>query len=195
MTEYLYILGAIALVLLIRHAWRSYNHPVMVLTRQAANMGWVASGTLIDEHGLRNTKLARGGLESIIWFRDQNVGLLKPATPRRFADFVELERWLATQSFGPVVGEEAEYFAAIETFLRGCGHYEDVVLPAECFEDFLKASVRVYRAGYKAKQSPKVVGALIAEAANHYNTNPKLGLAYLHALETRMGSTTAAPPQ
>lgn len=195
MTEYLYILGAIALVLLIRHAWRSYNHPVMVLTRQAANMGWVASGTLIDEHGLRNTKLARDGLESIIWFRDQNVGLLKPATPRRFANFVEIERWLATQSFGSVVGEEAEYFAAIEAFLSRCGHFEDVVLPAQYSEDFFEASVRVYRASYTAKLSPKVVGALMVEAANHYNTNPELGLAYLQALERRMGSTAAAPPQ
>lgn len=195
MTEYLYILGAIALVLLIRHAWRSYNHPVMVLTRQAVNMGWVASGTLTDEHGLRNTKLARDGLESIIWFRDQNVGLLKPATPRQFADFVELERWLATQSFDSVVGEEALYFAAVEAFLGGCGHFEDVVLPAQCCEDFFEVSVRVYRAGYTAKLSPKVVGALIVEAANQYNTNPELGLAYLQALEMRIGSTTASPPQ
>lgn len=138
MTEYLYILGAIALVLLIRHAWRSYNHPFMVLTRQAANMGWVASGTLTDEHGMRNTKLARDGLESIIWFRDLDVGLLKPATPRRFADFVELERWLATQSFGSVAGEEAEYFTYVEAFLSGCGHFEDVVLPAQCCEDFFR---------------------------------------------------------
>lgn len=195
MTEYLYILGAIALVLLIRHAWRSYNHPFMVLTRQAANMGWVVSGTLTDEHGMRNTKLARDGLESIIWFRDLDVGLLSPATPRRFADFVELERWLATQSFGSVAGEEAEYFTHVEAFLSGCGHFEDVVLPAQCCEEFFRASVRVYRAGYTVKLSPKVVGALVVEAANQYNMNPELGLFYLQALEKRIGSNGAASPQ
>ena len=36
--------------------------------------------------------------------------------------------------------------------------------------------MRVYRAGYTANLSPKVVGALMVEAANHHNTNPDLRL-------------------
>jgi hypothetical protein len=55
--------------------------------------------------------------------------------------------------------------------------------------------VRVYRAGYTANLSPKVVGALMVEAANHHNTNPELGLTFLQVLEIRMDSTAAAPPQ
>lgn len=55
--------------------------------------------------------------------------------------------------------------------------------------------MRVYRAGYTAKLSPKVVGALMVEAANQYNMNPELGLYYLQALEKRIGSNGAATPQ
>lgn len=181
-----YLVGAVALFVLVRHLWRSYNHPAMVLTRQAANMNWVASGTFVDEQGLRNTKLTRDGLESIIWFKDQNVGLLKPHTERRFNNYVELERWLTSQVDGPVFGDEEVYFGEIEAFLRSCGYYEDIVLPAQCFEDFLKASRRVYRAGYKGKQSAQVVGALVADAANKFNVNPEFGLTFLRVLEKKI---------
>jgi len=53
--------GALMFVLLIRHFWRTYNHPATILVRQGANMNWVARGTVQDSRGYRIHDLSETG--------------------------------------------------------------------------------------------------------------------------------------
>lgn len=90
-------IGALMLFLLIRHLWRTYNHPTTVLGRQAANMNWVARGTAKDSRGYRNTRFVRGGVEVELSFSPVEVRLVKPFQPQAFPDFLALERWLGAK--------------------------------------------------------------------------------------------------
>lgn len=87
--------GGTCLLLLVWFLWRAYVHPQHALVRQAANMDWVYSRTITDRHGLKNTCVTRGGLDAIVTYDPPRVVLLIASGPVLFADFVELERWLA----------------------------------------------------------------------------------------------------
>jgi hypothetical protein len=81
---------------------------------------------------------------------------------------------------------EILYYQAIEDYLKDRGIYYDLVLPAQCIDEFMGASSKVYKAGYNSGMSPKVVGALIADAAKLYDKNPSAALAQLQGLEKKI---------
>ena len=91
----LLLVGGLALILILRRMWKAYVHPAHTLGRQAANMNWVAAGSLKDDDGYKNMVVQRDGLEAAISFKNENVELLKPKHHAAFKDFIELERWLA----------------------------------------------------------------------------------------------------
>lgn len=78
--------------------WRAHTHPAQILARQGANMNWLASRTITDQSGLRNVCLKRDGQEVMINYEPAQVVLLTGNAPQTFADFIALERWLATSA-------------------------------------------------------------------------------------------------
>lgn len=73
------------------------KHPSHFLGKQAASMGWVASGIASDPKGYMNMKVTRAGMEAVIVYSEEHVRLLHPPVERPFKDFVEVERWLEQQ--------------------------------------------------------------------------------------------------
>lgn len=73
------------------------------------------------------------------------------------------------------------FYFEVELFLSQSPHYEDLVLPAQCFKEFLDASYLFCKAGYEADKSPRVIGALIAEAASRSTENVDSGIRFLEA--------------
>ncbi len=168
-----WLISGVVTFFAMRFLWRTWTHPANVHVRQAAHLGWVAIG-VITKDGCRNTKLSRGNLLSVVWYREGNIELLAPPVPRRFKNFEELDRWLAS-----LESPETRYALEAENFIREMGYYDDLVLPARIVPEFRAASARVYLAGFETKAPTKVVGALIADGASKYKLNPELGLLFL----------------
>jgi hypothetical protein len=89
-----WIIGGILAFLILRFLWRGYVHPSNVMTRQAANMNWVAVGRTDNPNGGMDVLLGRGGLVSKIDWQTGEVHLVKPAVDTPFEDYLALERWL-----------------------------------------------------------------------------------------------------
>lgn len=89
-----WVIGGIATFFVMLFLWQSYVHPANVMTRQAANMNWVAIGRTGNRKGGKDVLLGRGGLVSQIDWRTGEVRLVKPLEAEPFADYVALERWL-----------------------------------------------------------------------------------------------------
>ena len=89
-----WVIGGMLAFFVLRFLWRSYVHPANVMTRQAANMNWVAMGRADNPKGEKDVLLGRGGLVSQIDWRTGEVRLVKPLETTPFADYVALERWL-----------------------------------------------------------------------------------------------------
>ncbi|MEX8518506.1 MAG: hypothetical protein AB3X44_08325 [Leptothrix sp. (in: b-proteobacteria)] len=89
-----WVIGSIIAFFVLRFLWRSYVHPANVMTRQAANMNWVAIGKADNPKGGKDVLLGRGGLVSQIDWRIGEVRLVKPLETEPFADYIALERWL-----------------------------------------------------------------------------------------------------
>jgi hypothetical protein len=178
-----WIVAVPALFLLVRFLWRAYNHPAHTLGRQAAQMNWVAAGTLRDPSGYRNTKLSRGPYEAVISYEAGNVRLMKPPHSQAFGDFVEVERWLASRGSVSAGDEQVEYFQRIQEYITTMGWYDRLLMLQGTDPQFCEASLRVYRAGFSSGQPYKVVGALIMESVNKYSSSRALALEFLKALE------------
>jgi hypothetical protein len=81
---------------IIRHLWKVYINPAAVLGRQAANMNWIVSGRVEDSDGYNNVRYVRDNMEAVVSFQNGNVVLTKPNHLEPFKDFIEIERYLAT---------------------------------------------------------------------------------------------------
>jgi hypothetical protein len=89
-----WVIGGMLAFIVLRFLWQSYVHPANVMTRQAANMNWVAMGRTDNPKGGKDVLLGRGGLMSKIDWRTGEVRLVKPVEAEPFADYIALERWL-----------------------------------------------------------------------------------------------------
>jgi hypothetical protein len=95
MEWYWWAFVAVVLALLvIRWIIPVHKNPAHKLGKQAAEMGWVASGTSKDARGYRNLKVSKYGVQAVISFEKQRVLVVDPAQFETFKDFVELEAWL-----------------------------------------------------------------------------------------------------
>jgi hypothetical protein len=81
-------------------------------------MNWRASLEQIRRRGGGNTYLTRDGLEVMITYKRATVVLLTPPHETPFADFIELERWLAKSEENAAVSpEQFENLVGWESFL------------------------------------------------------------------------------
>lgn len=174
-----------------RFMWKAYVHPAHVLGRQAAHMNWVASGTARDAAGYRNTRFSRGPNEAVVSYQGANVLLVKPAHPQPFEDFVEIETWLATRGPSSEAEGQVEYYQSIEKYITSLGWYDRLLTLQGTDPQYCDATLRVYRAGFLAGESEKVVGALIMESVNKYSLDRSFSMAFLKALEEQF---LASPP-
>lgn len=90
-----WILVAIVAAFVVRHLWKSYNHPTNVLTRQAANMNWAHAGRVKSPTGGHDTLLSRGRYTVQLLWRDSVPMMVTPNVRQPFKDFIEIERWIA----------------------------------------------------------------------------------------------------
>jgi Zn ribbon nucleic-acid-binding protein len=165
-----------------------WAHPSVRLVRQAAKMGWVAAGVVTTD-GYRNTKLSRGWLVSVVWYRDENVELLAPAAPHRFDDFTDMERWIALtnkRNGDEISSPETRFMEEVEDFIRSMGRYYGLVLPAQTIPEFLEALTRVYKAGFQTNTPAKVIGMLTIDGANHFNQHPEYGVRFLEEVANNL---------
>lgn len=180
---YMWIFGAALLLYVVRFLWKAYTHPSHVLGRQAANMNWIAIGTLRDKDGFKNLNVTREGMEAIISYKNGNVILKNPNHPEPFKDFIEVERWIATNTLPMQQNDEIEYYEKIEDFITLKGFYEKLLELEGTDKEYCIAAMKVRKAGYLSGQPEKVVGALIMDSASNYNRNREYALGYLESLE------------
>lgn len=183
---YWWILGAFLVFFVLRFLWKNYNHPSHVLGRQAANMNWVASGRKKDIDGYKNLKVSRDGMEAVISFRNVNVILVRPWHPTPFKDFIELERWLATNHNPPADEKEISYYKAIAAYITSMGFDEPLLELQGTDKEYCIASMRMHKAGYLAGQSEKVVGALTVDSVKLYQQDRVLAILFLEGLEKQL---------
>lgn len=190
-------IGVMVAFFVVRHLWRSYNHPSHVLGRQAANMNWVAIGTAKDAEGYNDLRLSRAGMEAQISFRNRNVRLINPANSIPFKDFIELERWLAKsehQTIAPAIEEDGEndeeilYYRAVQKYVTDMGFYEPLLVLQGTDEGYCIAVMKMHKAGYLTSQSSKVVGALTLDSVKKYEASRELALLFLEALEKKFSA-------
>jgi hypothetical protein len=106
----LWVIGSLLAIFFLRFLWQSYVHPANVMTRQAANMNWVAIGRTDNPNGGKDVLLGKNGLVSKIDWRTGAVQLVKPSEERPFDDYIAIERWLALR--------EKEIRDAAEAYIR-----------------------------------------------------------------------------
>lgn len=181
-----WIVAAILLTLVASKAWRVYKHPAHQLGMQAAKLGWRAVGSNKDPSGFRNTRLVRGNYESIILFREQEVGLTKPEAEYPFKDYYELEEWLAEyEREAQEKDPEILYYRAIESYVRSVGYYEPLLELQGTDEEYCIAVMKTHKAAHLASVPEKIAGALTLDSVKHYYQNRDFALVFLRKLESR----------
>jgi len=181
-----WLLAALFGFYVFRHLWKAYTHPAHVLGRQAANMNWVAIGRRKDETGYYDVCFSRDGIEALISFKNGNVRITKPSHPTPFKDFIEVERWLATslESSGDD-DKEVQYYKAIEKYITDMGYYEPLLELQGTDQEYCIATMKLYKAGYLAGQSEKVIGALTMDSVKKYEANRDIAISFLEILEKK----------
>jgi hypothetical protein len=179
-----WLLAAIVGFYVLRHLWKAYAHPAHVLGRQAANMNWIAIGRRKDETGYYDVCVSRDGIEALISFKHGNVRVIKPSHPTPFKDFIEVERWLA-KSESSHDDKEVQYYQAIEMYITDMGYYEPLLELQGTDQEYCVATMKLYKAGYMAEQSEKVIGALTMDSVKKYEANRDLAMLFLESLEKK----------
>jgi tetratricopeptide (TPR) repeat protein len=79
-------------------------------------------------------------------------------------------------------GSQQAYYLSIEEWLKSVGHYEKILELQGTDNQFCTESLMLYKAGWEARESEKVVGGFVAEFAHKYRQNPEYGLIFIQVL-------------
>ena len=194
-------IGALMLFFLIRHFWRTYNHPATVLVRQGANMNWVARGTVKDSRGYRNTRLVRDGVEVELSYSPVEVRLIKPFQPHAFPDFLALERWLAAReatNHDAITDLEDDptsdtFCVQVEKQIALRGYSDELLAVQGTDQEYCTILFKAWLAADKAEEDPKVVAAFTLTSIEYYDKNRDVALSYLKRLESGWNAMVAHP--
>jgi TPR repeat protein len=167
------------------------------LARQAASMNWVSAGT-IKKDGLENTRLLRGDQEAVIWQKTGNITLVVPHCPLPFDDFIEIERFLAREE-KRLEGEDEEkpneemlFYREIEKEVTRNGYFEELLSVQGTDEEFCIASMKIYKSGYWAGETPKAVATNTLEAVALHEKDRSASIEFLVRLEKDFRSAMSA---
>lgn len=190
--------GTFMLFVLLRHLWRTYNHPATVLVRQGADMNWVARGTVKDSRGYKNTRLVRDGVEVELAYSPVEVRLVKPYQPAAFPDFLALERWLvAREAEGyDAADDEADsdtFCGQVEKQIALRGYADELLAVQGADQEYCKMLLKTWLAADKAEEDPIVVAAFTLTSLEHYDKNRDVALSYLKRLESGWNAMVANP--
>lgn len=83
-------------------------------------------------------------------------------------------------------GSQQAYYLSLEEWLKSVGHYEKVLELQGTDRQFCTESLMLYKAGWEARESEKVVGGFVAESAHRYRQNPEYGLIFIQALREEL---------
>ncbi|MCU7944130.1 MAG: hypothetical protein KZQ87_15765 [Candidatus Thiodiazotropha sp. (ex Cardiolucina cf. quadrata)] len=194
---------AVVIFLILRSMWRAYFDKAVVLGRQGANMNWLHV-RFQQEGGYRNHVLGRDGMETMISFEHKNLQLIKPWRQEPFADFVELERWLATDGGENTESELSEiieravkeandhwdeahqyFYQEIDDFYEFHGYAERVASLQASDDQFARACSAMHLAAFDAGSYPKVAAALTLDAVKEYEVRGRQSaIRFLQAAES-----------
>jgi hypothetical protein len=99
------------------------------------------------------------------------------------------------QDSGTASNTEVQFYEAVEDYIRSMGWYDRLLELQGTDGEFCTATFKVYKAGYEAGQSPKVVGALAMDGANRYPGNRRLAILFLQGVEQQFASDRPAAHQ
>ena len=85
----------------------------------------------------------------------------------------------------PENNEEENYYEAVQNYITSVGWYERLLELQGTDLEYCIASMKVYKAGYLARQPAAVVGALVIESVPRYKQDRQLALCFLEAIENR----------
>lgn len=167
-----WVIGLILAFFAARFLWRMYCHPSNVVTRQAANMNWVAVGKIPAKTGGTDVLLRRGENQASISWRDGKVTLYHPPCSELFDDFIAVERWL-TLNENPEAEDDLHYayVEKVQNFIKsqegkkGLGDIYAAFLAMQATNlEYLQLSYSVINAGYEYSVNPVIIGAHIIDA-------------------------------
>lgn len=200
------LLSAVVTALVARYLWRIYSHPYNQLIRQAANMDWVAAGSIPYPDGIKNMRLRRAGMMAEVSFKQLHVQLLEPQVEEPFKDFLAIERWIgakndraSAQSKQAIAASPIEnlnkddYFEHVDRLLAARGLRDEFVLLQGWDREFGEASARLCAVGEKTQESPIVIAAFLAEAMDYHKKNRDVALSYLARLQSGLKAKLAHP--
>jgi hypothetical protein len=196
--SWLYLIFVIFIVLIVRHMWRSYSHPYNLLIRQAANMDWIAAGTIPYSDGIKNMRLRRGDLIAEVSFKDINVRLISPEVKHAFKNFLEIEQWLGsrirsnmTQPSPKIIENEknetnnnVDYFERVCRMLAVKDAKEQLIMMQGWDGDYGVATTKLCLAAEKVEENPIIIASFIMESMEYYHKNRDIALSYLARLES-----------
>lgn len=87
--------------------------------------------------------------------------------------------------------EEGKYYEAVEDYIKSMGWYQRLLELQGTDKEYCIASMKVYRAGYLAGQSARVVGGLTMESVNRYKQDRQLAVLFLEAIEQQFRNQDA----
>jgi hypothetical protein len=178
--------------------WRSYSHPYNLLIRQAANMDWIAAGTIPYSDGIKNMRLRRGDLIAEVSFKDINVRLISPEVKHAFKNFLEIEQWLGsrirsnmTQPSPKIIENEknetnnnVDYFERVCRMLAVKDAKEQLIMMQGWDSDYGVATTKLCLAAEKVEENPIIIASFIMESMEYYHKNRDIALSYLARLES-----------
>jgi hypothetical protein len=172
-----------------------YCHPSNVVTRQAANMNWVAVGKIPAKTGGTDVLLRRGENQASISWRDGKVTLYHPPCSELFDDFIAVERWL-TLNETPEAEDDPhyDYVEKVQNFIKsqeGKKGLENIYATFLAMQatnlEYLQLSYSVINAGYEYGVNPVIIGAHIIDAIGNAKAKgydeTEFSIPYLQSIE------------
>lgn len=171
-------LAIIAAFVAVLYFWtkrKTPTDPIEILVRQAATLKWIQTAK-VEKDGdgaawtQRSIRFARGKEEAIVWNKDATITLVRVHAPPTFESFLELEDWIASN---PNINDddpnpEIIYLREIDKFVIRHGYFMPLLEAEGTDEKFFTAVSKFHKAGYAARESPKVVAAITLDALMHY---------------------------
>jgi len=160
------------------------SDPYKSRIRQAAKFGWKQT-VEVPEDGFgaawtqRSMRFVRGNEEAVLWHKDATITLVGVDAPFNFDDFVDVEKWIKANPIAAEADTATEYIREIEKFVVRHGHYISFLEARAFDQEFFMGFLKLYKAGYDAKENPRLIAGLMLEALMLYPKDRDKALRFL----------------
>lgn len=183
----LFVCSAIWLAIRRHRSSRRESDPYKSKIRQAAKFGWKQTAE-VPEDGFgavwtqSSMRFVRGNEEAVLWHKDATITLVRVDAPFNFDDFVEIEKWIKANpsaAEADTATEEELYIREIEKFVVRHGHYMSFLEARAFDQEFFMGFSKLYKAGYDARENPRLIAGLMLEALILYPKDRDKALRFL----------------